>query len=253
MSRCDGQRWLVTGGTRGLGRELVATVAGEGGQVVCCGRAAPDAAFDELDRRIAARIHAVTADVSREADVERLFDEAVDRLDGLDVVVNNTGIAHDRLLVDTTLEEWNHVLDVNVRGVFCAMRRAVEEFLAQGGGQIVNVGSIAANGIVGQGAYAASKSALHSMTRAVAKEYGPRNIRCNTVVPGYFHTDMTASLAWARRRHIEDLSPERRFASASEVIEAILFLASSEASFVTGDELWVSGAVRDVPGLYGKH
>ncbi len=193
--------------------------------------------------------HFVIADISREDDVDRLFDEAVQHMGGVDVVVNNAGILSDGLLVDTTLDEWNRVLSVNVRGAFLVMRRAVEEFVAEGGGRIVNVASAAANGLVGQGVYAASKSALISMSRAVAKEYGSRNIRCNAVVPGFFDTDMTASLDPKRRKFYEDLAPERRFATASEVVHAILFLASHDASFVTGDELWISNSARDVPRM----
>jgi 3-oxoacyl-[acyl-carrier protein] reductase len=214
---------------------------------VFSGRTAPPA-LPGVEPELLARTHFVSADVSREDDVERLFDEAVRHLGGLDVIVNNAGKAHDRLLVETTLEEWNEVLGTNLRGPFLVMRRAVEELLAEGaGGSVVNVASIAAGGIVGQAAYAASKSALISMSRSVAKEYGHRGIRCNVVVPGFFDTEMTASLEPARRRHIEDLSPERRFGSVPELVEAILFLASAEASFITGDELWVSGTVRDIP------
>lgn len=187
------------------------------------------------------------ADVSLEEDVDRLFDEAVEHMGGVDVVVNNAGVSSDNLLVNTTLDEWNRALSINVRGAFLVMRRATEELVSEGGGRIVNVASAAANGLVGQGAYAATKSALIAMSRAVAKEYGSRNIRCNAVVPGFFDTDMTEGLQPERRKFYEDLASERRFATVSEVVHAILFLASQEASFVTGDELWITSSARDVP------
>ena len=201
------------------------------------------------------RIHGVEAmsvygDVSREEDIERLFDFAMEKLDALHVLVNNAGILHDKLLVSTSLEEWNEVMAVNLRGVFLATRRAIEEFMAGGeGGRIVNVSSIAANGSAGQASYSASKAGLLSLTRAVAKEYGRRNIACNAVVPGYLETEMTDSFSDEARRARERLSPHRRFGATDEVIEAILYLASSEASYVTGDALYVAGAVRDVPEL----
>lgn len=240
--RCEGQRWLVTGGTRGLGRDLVETLVREGARVVTCGRS-----LREVDGA-----RCVLADVSREDDVERLFDVAVAEMDGVDVVVNNAGVLQDQLLVNTTLEQWSEVLATNVRGPFLVMRRAVDEFLAVGGGCIVNVASAAANGLVGQAAYASSKAALLSMSRSVAKEYGPRNIRCNAVVPGFFPSDMTAALDPTRTRYYQDLSPERRFGATEEFVEAVLFLAGPDAGFVTGDELWVCGAVRDVPRMHTR-
>lgn len=246
--RCEGQRWLVTGATRGLGRELVVALAREGARVVACGRR-----IDGLDPVGGeGQVRYVEADVGNEGDVERLFDVAVDALGGLDVVVNNAGITHDGLLVETSLDQWERVLATNVRGPYLVMRRAIEEFLGDGGGCIVNVSSAAANGLAGGAAYAASKSALLSMSRAVAKEYGPRNIRCNAVVPGFFTTDMTAGLDPARARFYADLSPERRFGQPDELVEAVLFLASADAAFVTGDALWVCGAVADVPRMHAR-
>jgi 3-oxoacyl-[acyl-carrier protein] reductase len=240
---CEGERWLVTGGSRGLGRTLVDRLLAEGATVTTCGRVAPAATKHPKERF-------VVADVAIEQEVDRLYDEALSFMDAVDVVVNNAGVLGNGLLVDTSLEEWNRVFSTNVRGAFLVMRRAVEEFITTGGGRIVNVASAAANGLVGQGAYAASKSALISMTRAVAKEYGSRNVRCNAVVPGFFATDMTVDIDPKRRKFYENLAPENRFATAEEVVAAIMFLASPAASFITGDELWVSDSARDVPRVF---
>jgi 3-oxoacyl-[acyl-carrier protein] reductase len=138
---------------------------------------------------------------------------------------------------------------VNLRGPFLVCRRAVEEMLGAGGGRIVNVSSFAAHGLAGQASYAASKSALLALTRSVAKEYGGRGIACNAVVPGFIDTEMVAGLDEAARRARARLSPEGRLGRAEEVAQAILFLASEEAAFVTGDALYVAGAVREVPRL----
>ena len=247
--RFDGRGFIVTGGTRGIGRAVVLAAAAEGAHVVLCGRADGDVAAREelLATAGNGRVSFVPADVSREADVERLFDVAIEQLPRLDVVVNNAGAALDRLLVETTLDEWNTVLGTNLRGPFLMCRRAVEEFLGAGGGRIVNVASFAANGLVGQGAYATAKSALLALSRSVAKEYGRRGIACNAVVPGFIETAMTAGLAPGAQRSRARLSPYGRFGTAEEVADAVLFLASDEASFVNGDELYVAGAVRDVP------
>jgi 3-oxoacyl-[acyl-carrier protein] reductase len=252
-SRFAGKGFVVTGGTRGLGRALVLAAAARGAHVVFCGRPGSEAAAEEVVGAASGgpgRAFFVPADVASEESVERLFDAAMERLPALDVLVNNAGVRRDRLLVDTSLAEWNDVLGVNLRGAFLATRRAIEEMLAGGaGGRIVNVSSIVANGATGQAAYAASKSALLSFTRSIAKEYGRRGITCNAVVPGYLDTDMTADLTPEARRAREAVSPHRRFGRPAEVVEAILFLASAESSFVNGDALYVAGAVRDLPDL----
>ncbi len=242
-----GQGMVVTGGTRGIGRAVVLAAAAEGASVVFCGR--DEAAAREVVAAGGERVSFVPADVSREEDVERLFDTACERLENLNVVVNNAGVAHDALLVETTLADWNRVLGVNLRGPFLVCRRAVDEFLATGGGRIVNVSSFAAGGLVGQAAYAASKSALLSLTRSIAKEVGRRGIACNAVVPGFIDTEMVAGMSAEARQARARLTPEGRLGTAAEVAEAILFLASGEAAFVTGDALYVAGAVRDVPRL----
>ena len=239
--RLAGKGAVVTGGTRGIGRATVDAFLAEGAHVVACGRSELPPDTDRLSW--------VRADVSREDEVEALFDAALDRLPGLDVVVNNAGVAHDALLVDLTLADWQRVLDVNLRGPFLVCRRAVDEMLASGGGRIVNVSSFAAGGLVGEAAYATAKAALLSLTRSIAKEYGSRRIACNAVVPGYVDTDMLAGLSAAAREARARLSPEARFGRPEEVAEAIVFLASDEAAFVTGDALYVAGAVRDVPRL----
>jgi 3-oxoacyl-[acyl-carrier protein] reductase len=252
MKRFEGQGILVTGGSRGIGRAVVLQAAAEGAQVVFCGRPESETSARgvfEAAGPLAANIHFCAADVSSEADVERLFEFALTRLPKLDVAVNNAGVGLNRLLVETSLEQWNQVMAVNVRGAYFVSRRAIDEFITGGGGRLVHVASIAANGGVGQAAYAASKSALLSMSRSIAKEYGRKAIASNAVVPGYIDTEMTAIFSAKARAVREQLSPQRRFGTAEEVAEAVLFLASKQASFITGDELYVAGAVRDVPRL----
>ncbi|MGQ0842371.1 SDR family NAD(P)-dependent oxidoreductase [Actinokineospora sp.] len=251
--RFDRKGFVVTGGTRGIGRKVVLAAAAEGAEVVFCGRAESAATGAEVESAVRAaggRAWFVPADIAAEDDVERLFDVAGEVLPSIDVVVNNAGVARDALLVRATLADWNEVIGVNLRGPFLTCRRAVGEMLTQdGGGRIVNVASFTANGLVGAAGYAASKSALLSLTRSVAKEYGRRGIACNAVVPGFVDTDMTRDYDPAAKARLAKLSPHNRFGRPEEVADAILFLASAEASFVTGDAVYVSGAVRDVPRL----
>jgi 3-oxoacyl-[acyl-carrier protein] reductase len=251
--RFNGKGFVVTGGTRGIGRAIVLAAAADGARVVFCGRgdSAPlGAKVEAAVCGMGGRARFVPADVAVEADVERLFDAAVEWLDEVHVVVNNAGVTRDSLLVQTTLEDWQYVLDVNLRGPFLVCRRAVDEMLSQGsGGRIVNVASFTANGLAGAVSYSASKSALLSLTRSVAKEYGRRRIFCNAVVPGFIETDMTTGYPRAAQAALAQLSPYARFGLAEEVAGTVLFLASDDASFVTGDAVYVAGAVRDVPRI----
>lgn len=250
--RFDGKGFVVTGGTRGIGRAVVLAAAAEGAHVVFCGRAGSDAGA-ELAAEVCAKggmAWFVEADVADEAAVDALFDAAVDHLPSIDVLVNNAGVTKNALLIQTTLADWNHVLNTNLRGPFLTSRRAVDEMLAQGeGGRIVNVGSFTANGLVGAASYAASKSALLALSRSIAKEYGRRGITCNTVVPGFVDTDMTGDFDAETKQRIAEVSPYGRFASPEEIAETILFLASDDAAFITGDAVYVSGAVRDMPRM----
>lgn len=249
--RFNGKGLVVTGGTRGIGRAIVLGAVADGARVAFCGRsesASVGAEVEAAARAVGGQARFVPADVAVEADIERLFDVAVEWLGEVHVVVNNAGVTRDSLLVQTTLEDWRHVLDVNLRGPFLTCRRAVDEMLPQGG-RIVNVASFTANGLAGAVSYAASKSALLSLTRSVAKEYGRCRIFCNAVVPGFVETDMTTGYPLAAREALAQLSPYGRFGLAEEVAETVLFLASDEASFVTGDAVYVAGAVRDVPRI----
>lgn len=249
MSRFDGRALLVTGGTRGIGRAVVLAAAAEGARVVLCARPGGERAAREVAGLAGPgadeRLHFVPADVAGEDDVERLFDRAVDWLGGLDVVVSNAGATRDGLLARTTLEAWNRVLAVNLRGAFLVLRRAVRELAARGGGSIVTVSSVAASGLVGQGPYAAAKAGLLALTRSVAREHAARGIRCNAVVPSFIETGMVAGFDGATRSRRERLSPHARFGTPEEVAQAILFLASSDAALVNGDALYVSGALLE--------
>jgi len=246
--RFEGQGWIVTGGLRGIGRAIVEAAAREGAMVATCGRTPVETLVP-----VSGAAHQPThflADVRDEAQVDTLFDSVADVLGGIHVVINNAGVQCNKLLVDMELADWNTVLDTNVQGPFLMCRRAIEHFLSEGNaGSIVNIASFAANGLVGEAAYSASKSALLSLTRSVAKEWGRRGIRCNAVVPGFTDTGMTDMLDADARRARARLSPHNRFARGSEVADAVLFLASEDAAFVTGDALYVAGAVRDVPRL----
>jgi NAD(P)-dependent dehydrogenase (short-subunit alcohol dehydrogenase family) len=188
------------------------------------------------------------ADVSIEAEVEALFDFALERFEQVDVVVNNAGINRDALLPQTTLEDFQQVMAVNLTGAFLMCRRAIQEFLAQGGGgQLVNISSVSRHGAVSQSAYAASKGGLEGLTRTIAKEYGHKGVRANVVVVGYVPTALTKGTTEALLQVVVDATPLRRAGTPAEVAKVALFLASARAGYINGETVHATGGLRELP------
>ncbi len=250
--RLEGRRCVVTGATKGLGRETALLMAAEGATVVAVGRAEADG--ESLVAEAASlpgTISFVAGDV-REAETH---DAAVGRcteLGGLDVYVNNAGIlGPEGPLHETSLEDWEEVNAVNMRGVFLGCRAAIGAMLHQGhGGSSVNVGAILSlTGDPFLSSYTATKHGVLGLSRVIAVDYASRGIRCNCVLPGDMETPMILEYfaasddPEATRAEMEGSYPQKRIAHPREVANAILFLASAEASFVNGAELLVDGAL----------
>ena len=228
----DGKRCLVTGSTAGIGLEVVRQLAGEGARVVSSGRrGAPDVGEDAH----------VVADLGRAGEPERVVDEATRQLGGLDVLVNNVGIARIARFVDVGDDEWDAYWQLNVMSYVRAIRAALPH-LRERGGSIVNVSSTL--GVVGADdyiAYQASKGAVRQMTRSAALSYVKDGIRVNTICPGFIETPMTDELEDEIRDHDIGMTPMARAGKPIEVSYAVLYLASDESSFVTGSDLVVDG------------
>lgn len=243
---------LVTGGSRGIGRAIVLGALERGANVAFCAREiGPDAeaTLAEAGRRFSpGRAIARRADISREADVESLFDAVLEAFGRIDVAVNNAAINRDDLLVNLTVGAWDEVIATNLTGPFLVARRAIQEFLAQGeGGRIVSIGSLSQMGATSQASYAASKGGLQGLTRTIAKEYGRKGIFANVVVAGYVETSISTRMPEFARRFLVEACPQRRMAHAREIAAAVLFLASERAAFVNGETIHASGGLVDIP------
>jgi 3-oxoacyl-[acyl-carrier protein] reductase len=184
------------------------------------------------------------ANVASEEDVERCIEQIRREAGRLDILVNNAGVTLDRLLVRMTLQEWEEVIATNLRGAFLWSRAAVRLMLPQRSGRIINIGSVVGIlGNPGQANYAASKAGLIGFTRALAKELASRNILVNCVAPGYVETAMTKQLPEAQRRALQEAVPLGRVAAPEEIAAVVAFLASPEASYITGQTIVVDGGM----------
>ncbi len=230
---------LITGGSRGIGAACVRAFAARGDRVAFVYRA---------DRASAERIAAETGAVALQADLavceaaERAVRDAIAALGGIDVLVNNAGISQIKLFTELSDEDWKQILDTNLSAAFYMSRAAARVMIARQSGFIVNIGSMwGKTGASCEVHYSAAKAGLRGMTMALAKELGPSHITVNCVEPGVIDTEMNAALDDETRRALADETPLCRLGRAEEVANAVCFLASEQASFITGQILGVDG------------
>ena len=247
MGRLEGKSCLISGGAKGLGAAQAWLFAREGARVAVGDVLESEGArlVDEL-RGSGANSLFVRLDVTSEADWEIAVDAVMEEFGALDVLVNNAGIYNRAPVEETTLEEWERVMDVNSTGVFLGTKHAIPAMRRSGGGSIVNMSSVA--GLVGsrtQTVYNASKGAVRLLTKSTAVQYAPDGIRANSVHPGVIETDMIQEVIRTEEERATrmSLTPIGRFGTAGDVANGVLFLASDEASYVTGTELVIDGGL----------
>jgi len=243
----DGKLALITGGSRGIGRACALALAQRGAAVVIgYGSNQPAAAETlELIAAAGAKGSAIPFDVADSSAASEAIEKVIAEHGRIDVLVNNAGIAIDALVMRIKDEDWDRQLNANLRGPFALIRAVARAMIKQRRGVIINIASVVGEtGNVGQAAYSASKAGLIGLTKSVARELGSRNIRVNAVSPGLIETDMTSKLTAQVRTRMLEAIPLGRLGSPLEVANAVAFLASDAASYITGEVLKVNGGMH---------
>jgi 3-oxoacyl-[acyl-carrier protein] reductase len=242
MFDLTGRKALVTGATGGIGGAIARSLHAQGATVAISGTRR--AALDELAAELGERVHVIEANLADKDSVEALVPAAETALGGLDVLVNNAGVTRDNLFLRMKDEEWETVLSVNLTAAFRLSRAAVKGMMRRRFGRIVNIGSVVGStGNPGQGNYAASKAGLIGLSKALAAEVASRNITVNVVAPGFIQSPMTDALNDKQREGILGTVPMGRLGQGSEIAAAVVYLASDEASYVTGHTLHINGGM----------
>ena len=246
MFSLQGKAALVTGATGGIGAAIAKVLHGAGATIAISGTRA--AVLEELKAALGGeRVHCLPCNLSDAADVERLVPAAHAAMDGLDILVNNAGITRDGLAMRMKDEDWQAVLDVNLTSSFRLARAAMKLMMKKRWGRIVSVTSIVGvTGNAGQANYAASKAALIGLSKSLAQELASRNVTVNCVAPGFIATSMTDALNDKQKEAILGKIPAGRMGSPDEIAAAVLYLASDEAAYVTGQTLHVNGGMAMV-------
>jgi 3-oxoacyl-[acyl-carrier protein] reductase len=241
----SGKVAVVTGGSRGIGLAVARALVQDGASVVVSGRDAArlESAVAELEA-LGGAVLAVTSDASRREDADALIEATRERFGRIDVLVNNAGITRDQLLVRMKDDDWDRVMETNLRGVFLLTRAAGKAMMRQRSGRIINMASTAgAMGNAGQVNYSAAKAGVIGLTKAAARELAHWNILVNCVAPGLVETDMTAAIPAEAREALLQQVPLKRMGTAREVAEAVRFLAGDGGAYVTGQVIHVNGGL----------
>ncbi|MCL4539372.1 MAG: 3-oxoacyl-[acyl-carrier-protein] reductase [Bacteroidetes bacterium] len=242
----EGKIALVTGGARGIGRAISLELAKAGADVAFTYKSSSHLA-ESLVSEVAAlgrKAVGIEADAVSMASSAEVIDRVVREFKRLDILVNNAGITRDNLLLRMQEEEWDAVIQTNLKSVFNYTKAAARTMMGQRYGRIINLSSVVGlKGNAGQSNYAASKAGIIGFTKSIAKELASRNILVNAVAPGYIETDMTAALTEEQRKAVTDAIPLKRVAKPQEVARVILFLASPDADYITGQVIAVDGGM----------
>lgn len=247
MKLLENKTAIITGGSRGIGKAICESYAQAGADIVFTYRSSKDAAetFAETLRSGGTKVLALQSDAADYAASEELVKACMDEFGRIDVLVNNAGITQDNLLMRMSEEQWDKVIQVNLKSVFNLTKHCLRPMLKQRSGSIINMTSVVGVfGNAGQSNYSASKAGIIGFTKSIAKELGSRNIRSNAIAPGFIATDMTEELDEKTKEALKAAIPLKRLGSGTDVANAALYLASDMSTYVSGQVLSVCGAMN---------
>lgn len=242
----NGKVALVTGAGRGIGREIALTLAGYGATVIVNYNGSEEKAEEVVGKikEAGGKAEAIRCNVAEFDRSKELIDQVIKSYGKLDILVNNAGITRDNLIMKMSEADFDDVIAVNLKGAFNCIRHASRQMLKQRGGRIINISSVSGvMGNAGQANYCASKAGIIGLTKSVARELGSRGITSNCVAPGFIKTEMTDVLSEDVKRSMGEQIPLKRFGETRDIAEAVAFLASDSASYITGQVLQVDGGM----------
>ena len=234
---------LITGGSRGIGKSIALRLAKAGASIVILDRVIQNETVEEL-QSLGVKAMGVEASVTDFSSVEKAVEKVLESFSTIDIVVNNAGITRDNLFLRMKQEEWDSVIAVNLTGAFNVCKAVNRQLFKQRAGKIVNIASVVGQmGNIGQANYAASKAGLIGLTKTLAREFAARNIQVNAVAPGFINTEMTAKLPADVKEYFIKNIPAGTFGSPEDVANAVAFLVSDEANYITGQVINVDGGM----------
>jgi 3-oxoacyl-[acyl-carrier protein] reductase len=243
--KLTGRVALVTGAAQGIGKAVALLLARNGADIIVSdiNLEKAEETANEI-KSIGRKALAVKGDVANWNDVERMVEVILEKFAKIDILVNNAGITRDKLILRMTEEDWDAVLDVNLKGTFHCTKAVVRHMAKQRSGKIVNIASVVGEmGNAGQANYSASKAGVIGLTKTIAREFAQRGININAIAPGYIETPMTEALPEKAKEELKRLIPMERLGKPEDVAEAVLFLVSEESSYITGQVLNVNGGI----------
>ena len=238
---------LITGGSRGIGAEIVRAFATQGADIAFTYLSSEKPALEiqEEISKLGVKAKAYKSDASSFQQSEELVKSVIEDFGKVDILINNAGVTRDNLMLRMTEEQWDTVININLKSLFNLTKQILKPMMRNRSGSIINISSVVGGfGNPGQANYAASKAGVFGFTKSIAKEVGSRNIRCNAIAPGFIQTDMTDELDEKTRENYLGSLPLKRFGNAKEVADACIFLASDMSAYVTGQTLNVCGGLH---------